>query len=1195
MEIVKRIFPFLTWFDDYDRSALRADFVSGLTVALVLVPQSMAYAQLAGLPAYYGLYAAFLPPMVASLFGSSRQLATGPVAVVSLMTAAALEPLATAGSEPFIAYAVLLALMVGVVQLVLGVLRLGLVVNFLSHPVVNGFTNAAAIIIATSQLSKIFGVTVDKAPHHYETVYRVIEAALGYTHWPTLGMAVLAFAVMIGLRRLNPRLPAVLAAVVITTALSWLTGFQQDRTVALARIDVPELAPLVAELNETLETRELLERHRAEGQRGWAELARREKALCLRCHEQRDVSLFARGEERPQRRRRVSGEALIVHQRSGLIDAQIADLKRSAAELRAELRELLLVSRDGPEGEPRFALRDSSAPDAAPGSAGPTWRIKVGNTPLLPDALPLTGGGAVVATIPRGIPALSWPEIDFGVLSHLVGAALIISLLGFMEAISIAKAMAARTRQKLDANQELIGQGLANIVGCMGQSYAVSGSFSRSAVNLQAGARTGLSNVFSSAVVLVVLLFLAPGLYHLPQAVLASIIMMAVLGLLNVRGFVHAWRTNHLDGVVSVLTFGGTLAFAPHLEQGILIGVSLSLVAYLYRSMRPQVVELAPHADGAMRDAKRHGLRCCDHIAVVRFEGALYFASASYRETEILDRVAELPELRQVLIASNGISEIDASGEEMLRHVVDNLREAGFEVSFSGMPEGIVDVLKRSRLFQRIGAERFFDTRAEAIAALYADAHAGSTEERCPYLQLMPPIEELSLHSDGSLRSARRHHLPVCRHIAAFRFDAPLTFANTAYLEKEVLTLLGDRPALRHVVFVAHGVPEIDAAGAEELGALVERLRKDGLAVSFSGIKEPVREGLEQAGVDQIIGPESIYPTQIMAIAGIYARAHTGSSEQRCPLHKLAPHLTELSVHHTGTLREARQHHLKLCQHTAVLRFDGPLVLHSGAAIQSEFIRWAKTRPSVLNVVFLAQTLPELGETESSHLLSLVEAVREAGYRVVLANFSDQVFEDLGRRGVADAIGPDDIYPLDVLAIAAIHTEAHQRDPEGECPFELILPRLTQLSMHSDGSLRDASRHGLALCRRIVAVRMEGPLNFATIGIFEEKLKAALEGRPEARHVLLAGHTLQGLDPIAAEETPRLFARLIRAGCSVSVSGLHDKVVDMLKIIGRPEDYQGVDTYPTQAAALEAIGPAAHQGSDERVCPLTAAVRIDSG
>ncbi|MEE4292239.1 MAG: SulP family inorganic anion transporter, partial [Cycloclasticus sp.] len=202
-----KIFPFLLWFKGYKAEMFKLDLVAGITVALVLIPQSMAYAQLAGLPAYYGLYAAFLPPMVAALFGSSRQLGTGPVAVVSLMSAASLEPFATAGSEEFIAYSIILALVVGLFQFSLGVLRLGMVVNFLSHPVINGFTNAAAIIIASSQFSKFFGVYVDKAPHHYETMVRVVQAACDYTHWPTLFYGIGAVVIMGVSKRINPKIP----------------------------------------------------------------------------------------------------------------------------------------------------------------------------------------------------------------------------------------------------------------------------------------------------------------------------------------------------------------------------------------------------------------------------------------------------------------------------------------------------------------------------------------------------------------------------------------------------------------------------------------------------------------------------------------------------------------------------------------------------------------------------------------------------------------------------------------------------------------------------------------------------------------------------------------------------------------------------------------------------------------------------
>src|SRR4030066_319598 len=230
-----KFLPFLKWFP-LRGNTVRADLLAGITVALVLAPQSMAYAQLAGLPAYYGLYAAFMPPMVAALFGASRQLATGPVAVVSLLTAAALQPIAASGSPGYVAYAITLSLFVGLFQLGLGLLRLGVGVNFLSHPVIIGFTNAAAIIIATSQLDKIFGVRAEKAAHHYQTVWNTIAAVGNQIHWPTFFIAVGAFTIMIVLRRRYPRVPNVLAAVAVTTILAWLIPFGRLETVALEQI-----------------------------------------------------------------------------------------------------------------------------------------------------------------------------------------------------------------------------------------------------------------------------------------------------------------------------------------------------------------------------------------------------------------------------------------------------------------------------------------------------------------------------------------------------------------------------------------------------------------------------------------------------------------------------------------------------------------------------------------------------------------------------------------------------------------------------------------------------------------------------------------------------------------------------------------------------------------------------------------------
>jgi MFS superfamily sulfate permease-like transporter len=349
----------------------------------------------------------------------------------------------------------------------------------------------------------------------------------------------------------------------------------------------------------------------------------------------------------------------------------------------------------------------------------------------------MTGGGAIVSTIPPGLPKLKAPTIDMAIVGKVFVMSMIISLIGFMEAISIAKAMAARTQQWLDPNQELIGQGLSNMIGCLGSSYAVSGSFSRSAVNLQAGALTGLSNVFSSAVVVIVLLFFTPALYHLPQAVLAAVIMMAVIGLLNIDGFVHAWKAQRFDGITSVVTFVATLIFAPHLEWGIAIGVGLSLGSYLFRTMRPMVADLSLHWDGSLRNAARFNLRRCKHIAAIRFDGPLNFANTTYLEDRVLERVAHLPQLRAILIAAHGINEIDASGEEMLGRLTARLRENGYDVYFSGFKEEIIDVLQRTRLYETIGEDVMFPTQTLAIRAIHARAHVDSDEKECPLIKVI--------------------------------------------------------------------------------------------------------------------------------------------------------------------------------------------------------------------------------------------------------------------------------------------------------------------------------------------------------------------------------------------------------------------------------------------------------------------------
>jgi MFS superfamily sulfate permease-like transporter len=363
---------------------------------------------------------------------------------------------------------------------------------------------------------------------------------------------------------------------------------------------------------------------------------------------------------------------------------------------------------------------------------GRVWRIQVGNKPLKMDQLVMMGGGAVVGVIPRGLPSLTIPRIDLTTIMHLLPFTAIISLLGFMEAISIAKAMAAKTGQRLDPNQELIGQGLANICGAFAKSYPTSGSFSRSALNLQSGAVSGLSSVFTSLAVVMVLLFFTPVFYHLPQSVLAAVIMIAVIRLLNISGFIHAWRAQWYDGAISIISFISTLVFAPHLEKGIMIGVALSLVVFLYKSMRPTVASLSMSADKTLHDSTAFGLKQCEYIAVVRFDGPLFFANASYLEEQINHRRRTMKNLRHIHVVFNGINDIDASGEETLSLIVDRVRSAGMGISLSGVNGAVMGVLKRTHLLEKIGEDHIYTTMEKAVNAIHHETHRDGEEETCP-------------------------------------------------------------------------------------------------------------------------------------------------------------------------------------------------------------------------------------------------------------------------------------------------------------------------------------------------------------------------------------------------------------------------------------------------------------------------------
>jgi len=588
--MLHKVFPFLTWIHELkDPQVLRADMVAGLTVALVLIPQSMAYATLAGLPEVFGLYIAFVPVFIAALWGSSRQLGTGPVAVVSTMTATTLAPIVILSLQPgytqeqfmavYIPMAMFLTLLVGIFQFSLGVFRLGAIVNFLSHPVIVGFTNAAALFIGLTQISKVFGVEMPGgASDHFLSIriWGVIQN-LTDTHMATLIMGVSAFAIMIGFKRYLPKFPAVLVAVVSTTLVSYFINFEDM-------------------------------------------------------------------------------------------------------------------------------------------------------------------GGKVVGTIPEGLPGFQLPGFSYEALSDLIIGAVIIGMVGFMEAISIAKAMAAKTKHRIDPNQELIGQGLGNITGSFFQSYPSSGSFSRSAVNLNAGAKTGFSSVVTAVLVLITLLFLTPLLYHLPKATLAAVVIMAVFGLINFKSVKHIWNTNKHDGIAAIVTFVATIGAAPKLDHGIMIGAVLAIVLYLYRTMHPRVAVLGRYKDGTLRDVEVYkDLPVDENITAVRFDGSLYFANVSYFEEAMLKAVAEHPNAKYLLVVGGAINQLDASGEEVLHQLVESLNENQITIVFSGLKRQVLDVMRATNLYDIIGEQNIFSNEDQALDAIYKWLGLDASGAVCPLKRYSSP------------------------------------------------------------------------------------------------------------------------------------------------------------------------------------------------------------------------------------------------------------------------------------------------------------------------------------------------------------------------------------------------------------------------------------------------------------------------
>ncbi|MDQ3099237.1 MAG: sulfate permease [bacterium] len=571
---LKRVFPFLRWKGSLNKHTFFADTIAGIIVALILIPQSIAYAQLAGLPPQQGLYAAFIAPIIGALFGSSGKLSTGPVAVISLMTASALSALNLTDPAMMVQYAILLAVLVGLFQLLFGLLRLGVIINFISHPVMLGFTNAAALIIASSQLPKIFGIRIGNYDHQYEMMYHFLIALPWSFHLLSFVFAMSAVLFIMVLKKISPLTPSVLIVMIIAICVSWLTNF----------------------------------------------------------------------------------ESL---------------------------------------------------------------------------------GGSVVGSIPSGLPQLSGISINIAAIPDLASTAVIIAILGFMESISIAKSLALKSNEKIDTNQEFIGQGLANIAVASIQGYPVSGSFSRSAVNYKAGAITGISSVITGICVLITLLFFTPLLYHLPQSVLSAIIISSVISLINLDKIKLVYKVIRSDGIIAFVTFISTLFFAPHLDKGILAGVLLSTAYYIYTRTKPHIGQFTANRSGKFIELRKPETKICKYISIVSFDGSLFFANAAYLETKMRTILADRHlDTRYIIFDAQGINFIDSTGIETIYSLHKELNEIGIHIVYVRIKEDVKAKLKATEVYSQIKYS-MYESRTDAIGAIYEKAHSETNEHRCPLLSVI--------------------------------------------------------------------------------------------------------------------------------------------------------------------------------------------------------------------------------------------------------------------------------------------------------------------------------------------------------------------------------------------------------------------------------------------------------------------------
>ena len=557
MNRIARYFPPLDWGRSYTRVTLTNDLVAAVIVTIMLIPQSLAYALLAGLPAQAGIYASIVPIMLYALFGTSRALAVGPVAVVSLMTAAAIGQVAEAGSMGYAAAALTLALLSGAMLLGMGLLRLGFVANFLSHPVIAGFITASGILIATSQLSHILGVPA--GGHTLIEMLGSLVAHLDEVHLATLVIGTLAAAFLFWVRK--------------------------------------GLKPVLL--------------------------------------------------------------------RAGL-KPRMADLLAKAGPVAAVAVSTLAV-----------------------------WRLGL-------DA----GGVAIVGAVPQGLPPLTMPDLTPDLLGTLLVPAALISIIGFVESVSVAQTLAAKKRQRIDPDQELIGLGAANLGAAFTGGYPVTGGFARSVVNFDAGAETPAAGAFTAVGLAIAALALTPLIFFLPKAVLAATIIVAVLSLVDFSILRKSWSYSRADFAAVLATILLTLGMG--VEAGVSAGVILSLALHLYKTSRPHVAEvgLVPGTQH-FRNILRHEVETDPALLTLRVDQSLYFANARFLEDLIQDRIAEDCALRHVVLMCSAVNEIDFSALESLEAINERLKAAGITLHLSEVKGPVMDRLKRSHFLDEMGGQVF--------------------------------------------------------------------------------------------------------------------------------------------------------------------------------------------------------------------------------------------------------------------------------------------------------------------------------------------------------------------------------------------------------------------------------------------------------------------------------------------------------